>query len=115
MSNRLNIRKKKVKKLPRGKFRYQVVLKFKPTFYQNNESTYNNIVELLQASAMGDWHVPKARPSGFKNHLIPHKKNYIRNMKSAQVVYLEEGMDLAILKLCHSHEMKNIYELELIS
>lgn len=111
MSKRSNIRDKKVKKLPGGKFLYQIILDFVPNARTNNNETYNTIFGLLKESAVGDWHIPRVKPRGFHKYTEARKKKYFRLPRSIREILLEDPTDLLLLKLCHPHDIKAIYHL----
>ena len=71
--------------------------------------------EFLQNTAIMDWHIPRAYPPAFYKHIPSYRRSYLRGDRSAQTVFLQDGMDLAMFKLCFLEDIKNIYELELIS
>lgn len=116
MSKRLNIRTKYVHKIPKGNLRYQVIFNFtlwRPN--ENNNELYNDIVSHLSELSTGGWKVPRALPSGFRQMSKRSRRKFINNPKSICCLFLESEIDLMILKLSHSHEIKNIYHLELYS
>lgn len=97
MSNSLKLRIKKVKK---HNFKYEIMFKRKST----NDSLNQDIENFLLNSTSGLWKINKFHRTRFMklSGVYPEDKIY--------KVYLNDSMDLAIMKLTFSDDIWNIYE-----
>lgn len=106
------MRKKLVNKIPRGNLVYQIILKFTPSWYNNNQDLYNELFHHLQSSH-GEWYLKKVRPPGFRFYSKKRKDEYIKTNRSIHHIFLEDENDLFLLKLSFYDHIDKIFYLQL--
>lgn len=103
MSKKLKIRTLKRKKFPYGKFKYIVALKR----FGRNPNHYckpnGGMIEEMRSTLGG------VCQGGFR---FDYQENS-RGQRVYTYLYLENPMDLAMLKLCHHDKMFKIYKVEI--
>ena len=116
MSNSARPRVLKLKKLPKGKFRWKVCFKLQPGSKMGAWDRYSSdqfelrpeVLEYLQNNLAGRYCLGEIRPgikSGYHRNLGKYKKHGF--------VWFEHQLDVTMFKLCFGDLIRRIYKVEI--